>query len=104
MLIVQLSDLHCTDAPQFLCDKLTTAVNEINRLSPDLVIISGDLTENGFKTEFEEAKRFIDQIECRQKSLPWAITIQGIRVSCSLKDFLDLHQGFLKPQHIGWCM
>jgi len=67
MLIVQLSDLHCTDAPQFLCDKLTNAVNEINRLSPDLVIISGDLTENGFKTEFEEAKRFIDQIECRQK-------------------------------------
>jgi len=51
----------------FLEDKLTTAVNGINELSPDLVVIAGDLTENGFKTEFEEAKRFIDQIECRHK-------------------------------------
>ncbi|NIV44048.1 metallophosphoesterase, partial [Candidatus Bathyarchaeota archaeon] len=27
----------------------------------------GDLAENGFKTELEEAKHFIDQIQCRQK-------------------------------------
>ncbi|KPV63910.1 MAG: cyclic 3',5'-adenosine monophosphate phosphodiesterase [Candidatus Bathyarchaeota archaeon BA1] len=67
MIIAQISDMHCTSAPQFLRDKLTMAINEINRLNPDLVIIAGDITENGFKTEFEEAKRFIDQIECSQK-------------------------------------
>lgn len=67
MIIVQVSDLHCTNAQQFLRDRLTTAVNEINALNPDIVIIAGDLADNGFKTEFEEAKRFIDQIECRQK-------------------------------------
>lgn len=69
MIIVQMSDLHCTGVPIFLSDKLTAAVNEINELHPDLVVIAGDLTENGFRTEFEEAKRFIDQIECRQKIL-----------------------------------
>ncbi len=67
MIIVQISDLHCADAEQFLRDKLTTAINEVNSLNPDLVIIAGDLADNGFKTEFEEAKRFIDQIQCRQK-------------------------------------
>lgn len=67
MLIVQMSDLHCSGSPQFLRDKLTTAINEINQLNPELVILAGDLTENGFKTEFQEAKRFIDQIECPRK-------------------------------------
>jgi len=67
MIIAQLSDLHCSTSPQFLEDKLTTAINEINQLNPDLVIIAGDLTENGFKREFEEAKRFMDQIECPRK-------------------------------------
>jgi len=62
VIIVQISDLHCADAEQFLRDKLTMAINEINALNPDLVIIAGDLADNGFKTEFEEAKRFIDQI------------------------------------------
>ncbi len=67
MIIVQISDLHCADTEQFLRDKLTTAIHEINTLNPDLVIIAGDLAENGFKTELEEAKRFIDKIQCRQK-------------------------------------
>jgi len=67
MIIVQISDMHCADAEQFLRDKLTRAINEINALNPDLIIVAGDLTDHGFKTEFEEAKRFIDQIPCRQK-------------------------------------
>jgi len=67
MIIVQMSDLHCTSAPSFLREKLTTAMNEINQLNPDLVVIAGDLTDMGFKTEFEEAKRFIDQIKCPRK-------------------------------------
>ncbi len=66
MLLVQLSDLHCSDSSTFLKDKLARAIEEINDLSPDLVVIAGDLTENGFKTEFEEAKRFIDQIKARK--------------------------------------
>ncbi|MEM2896694.1 MAG: metallophosphoesterase [Candidatus Bathyarchaeia archaeon] len=62
MRIVQISDLHCSSGESFLKDKLQLAVNEINALNPDIVAITGDLTENGFKNEFEEAKRFIDQI------------------------------------------
>jgi len=67
MIIVQMSDLHCSDTPYFLKDKLTSAINEINELNPDIVVVAGDLTDHGFKTEFEEAKRFVDQIECPRK-------------------------------------
>ncbi len=47
MIIVQISDLHCTSVPIFLSDKLTAAISEINELRPDLAVVAGDLTENG---------------------------------------------------------
>lgn len=56
VIITQMADLHSTDGEHFLCDKLTMAVDEINALRPDLVAITGDLSENGFKTEFGVAR------------------------------------------------
>ncbi len=67
MIIVQISDIHCGPTEIFLKTKLTEAISEINALKPDVVILAGDLTENGIKSEFEEAKRFIDQITCPTK-------------------------------------
>lgn len=67
MIITQISDIHCGSAETFLKEKLTSAIKEINRLNPDVLIVSGDLTESGFKSEFEEAKRFLDQLKCRRK-------------------------------------
>ncbi|HVH51243.1 MAG TPA: metallophosphoesterase, partial [Gaiellaceae bacterium] len=61
--IVQLSDLHCGQQ-FFLPDLLERAIAETNELSPDVVVISGDLTSHGFKPEYELAKEYIDRIEC----------------------------------------
>ncbi len=44
-------------------------VKSINGLSPDIVVITGDLTENGFSAEYDGAKQFIDRIECKNKVL-----------------------------------
>ena len=41
-------------------------MDSINRLEPDLVVITGDLTENGFSAEYDGVKRFIDRIECKE--------------------------------------
>ena len=61
--IVQLSDLHC--GPQFfLPNLLERAIAEVNELGPDAVIVSGDLTTNGFKDEYALAKRYLDTVEC----------------------------------------
>src|SRR6266700_2071270 len=62
--IVQLSDLHC-GGPYFLPNLLERAISELNDLHPDVVVCSGDLTTFGFKEEYREAKRYLDQIECK---------------------------------------
>jgi Icc protein len=68
--IVQLSDLHCKSGESFPREKLQTAINEVNELKPELVVVTGDLTENGFKNEYEEAKRFLDQISSDKMIVP----------------------------------
>jgi Icc protein len=40
------------------------AIADINDLDPDIVICSGDLTTNGFKEEYAQAKRYLDRVAC----------------------------------------
>ena len=61
--IVQLSDLHC-GTQFFLPNLLERAIAETNELEPDVVVISGDLTSNGFKEEYAMARRYLNGIEC----------------------------------------
>ena len=64
MRIVHMSDVHC--GPQFREDALHTALDEINDLSPDAVVVSGDLTENGLPREFEWASRELRSLKAEQ--------------------------------------
>ena len=59
--IAQLSDLHC-GSPFFDGELLTAAVNETIGLAPDLVVIGGDLTAEGYANEFRTAKDFLDPL------------------------------------------
>ncbi len=63
MRIVQLSDIH-TGTTLFRPDFLEAAIEETNALAPDLVAVAGDLTTSGYRWEFEEAKGYLDRIEC----------------------------------------
>ncbi len=63
MRIVQLSDLHIGGL--FKQDAFNTMVDEINNeLKPDVVIVSGDLTDEGIIFQFEHARKEIDKIQC----------------------------------------
>ena len=61
--IVQLSDLHC-GTQFFLPQHLERAIAEVNELEPDIVVISGDLTSNGFKDEYVLARDYLNRVEC----------------------------------------
>ena len=63
MKIVQMSDIH-VGSGLFRPDLLSSAIEETNALSPDLVVVAGDLTTEGYRWEFEEAKGYFDRIEC----------------------------------------
>jgi len=61
--IVQLSDLHCGQQ-FFLPQHLERAIAEVNEMEPDVVVISGDLTTNGFKDEYVLAREYLNRIDC----------------------------------------
>jgi 3',5'-cyclic-AMP phosphodiesterase len=61
--IVQLSDLHCGQQ-FFLPQHLESAIAEVNEMEPDVVVISGDLTSNGFRDEYALARDYLNRIEC----------------------------------------
>jgi 3',5'-cyclic AMP phosphodiesterase CpdA len=61
--IVQLSDLQCGQQ-FFLPQHLERAIAEVNELEPEVVVISGDLTSNGFKDEYTLAREYLNRVEC----------------------------------------
>ncbi len=63
MRIVQMSDIH-VGSGLFKPELLSSAIEETNSLQPDLVAVVGDLTMEGYRWEFEEAKEYLNRIEC----------------------------------------
>jgi Icc protein len=63
MTICQISDIHCGNA-RFIPELLDRTIIEINRARPRVVVVSGDLTDAGYREEFEQAAEYIDRIEC----------------------------------------
>ncbi len=61
MLLVQISDVHC--GPMFRERIFQDAVKEINAMSPDVVLITGDLTEDGLMTEFQTVRTQLKKLK-----------------------------------------
>jgi len=64
VLIVQISDIHVGEV-HFVPSLLTRAIDEINELNPDIVLITGDLTANGFRREYDTVKNYLSPIKCK---------------------------------------
>jgi putative phosphoesterase len=60
MEIVQLSDIHV--GAQFREAVFNQVIEEVNSLKPDVVIITGDLTNEGLKEQYEKCKTLISKI------------------------------------------
>lgn len=66
MKIVHLSDLHVT-SPKFIPELGDNVIDLVKKISPDVLIITGDLTNDGYPYEYEIAKKYIDKIQCSTK-------------------------------------
>lgn len=64
MIIVQISDLHV--GSQFSQEKFDTLVGEINELNPDVIVITGDLTNEGLMKEYEKCKSILTKFNTKK--------------------------------------
>ena len=67
--IAHISDLHVSKA-DFDEDIFMKAAAEINELQPDMIILTGDITNNGYYAEFEQATRYLSMFEAPLFAVP----------------------------------
>ena len=70
MLLVQISDIHV--GSQFQPKVFDQVVNEVNNLKPDVIVITGDLTNEGLIKEYKECKKLVSKLKAKK-----IITISG---------------------------
>ncbi len=86
--LVQTSDFRVSDGPDFLEKNLERAIQKINQLRPDQVVICGNLVERGLAHEYAMAREYL------QKIRPPVLAVPG---TCDLR-----HLGkALFPREIG---
>ncbi len=64
--VAHISDLH-VGSSHFVSNLLNRSIFEINEIEPDIVIVSGDLTEDGFRQQYAAAGAYLDNIDCERK-------------------------------------
>ncbi|HHY00556.1 MAG TPA: metallophosphoesterase [Methanothermobacter sp.] len=67
--IVHISDFH-VGSISFQEDLLLQSVDIINDLAPDVTIMTGDLTENGYYIEMEQAAKYLEMIKSSLMVVP----------------------------------
>lgn len=77
MKFVHLSDLHFGHHDPAAAETLAA---DIESLAPDLVVISGDFTQVGTKTEFEQARAFLDTLSAPVFAVPGNHDVPAINI------------------------
>jgi len=63
ILIAQISDVH-VGGSRFRMELLHAAIEEINAAEPDVMVIAGDLTDDGYPDQYSDAARELAAIAC----------------------------------------
>ena len=68
-LIAHISDLHISES-DFDKKIFMDAVREINDLKPDMIVLTGDLTNNGYYKQFQQATKYLEMFESPLFAVP----------------------------------
>jgi len=68
-LIAHISDLHISNST-FDEELFMNAVTEINNLNPDMIILTGDITNRGYYTEFQQATKYLEMFDAPLFAVP----------------------------------
>lgn len=67
--IVHISDLHLS-LNDFNESSFLKAVDEINAINPDMILLTGDLTDHGYYNEYVEATKYLAMFESPLFAIP----------------------------------
>ena len=67
--IAHVSDLH-VGSPHFVPNLMNRVISEVNEMKPDLVICTGDITNEGLRGEYKTAAAYLEQFEARVVAVP----------------------------------
>ena len=67
--IAHISDPH-VGSPYFVPNMMQRVITELNELAPDVVINTGDLTNEGYRQEYKTWLAYADRIEAPMHTVP----------------------------------
>ena len=97
--IAQISDLH-VGSINFVDELLVNAINDLNEIHPDVTIVTGDITDNGYFLEYEEAVTFLDQIKSPILVVPGNHDARHVGDEC-FEELIKNRYGILKDKKHG---
>jgi 3',5'-cyclic AMP phosphodiesterase CpdA len=97
--VAHMSDLH-VGALAFREELLMQAIDSVNDMDPDATIITGDLTENGYYHELQEAAEYLDSIKSPLLVIPGNHDARHLGNHC-FEDLIKKRYGTLKVKSHG---
>lgn len=95
MRIAHLSDLHFGHHEPALAD---TLAGDVMRQRPSLVVVSGDFTQRGTRGEFEQACRFLKQIDAPILAVPGNHDLPMFNIVSRLIDPYALYRRYINSE------
>src|SRR5215204_5310780 len=92
--IAHISDLHFGAADPLVAELLAEAIESIR---PDLVVVSGDLTQRARKSQFLEARSFLDRLSFPQLIVPGNHDVPLYNVFDRFVNPLENYQRYITP-------
>jgi 3',5'-cyclic AMP phosphodiesterase CpdA len=120
--IAHISDPH-VGSPYFVPNLMNRVIVELNELAPDVVICSGDLTNEGYRQEYRNWVAYAERIAAPMYTVPgnhdarnvgylhfeeligprhWSVDVQGTRIVGVDSSEPDINEGQVGRERYGW--
>jgi 3',5'-cyclic AMP phosphodiesterase CpdA len=120
--IAHISDLH-VGSPFFVPNLMNRVIVELNQLEPDVVVCTGDLTNEGYRQEYKNAVAYLERIKAPLVTIPgnhdarnvgylhfeeligprhWTHDVRGIRIVGADSSEPDLNEGQIGRERYEW--
>ena len=120
--IAHISDPH-VGSPYFVPNLMNRVITELNELAPDVVVCSGDLTNEGYRQEFKSWAAYAERISSRVLTVPgnhdsrnvgylhfedlvgprmWSEDVGGVRIVGVDSSEPDLNEGKVGRAQYEW--